>query len=261
MTRAILDRQLQDLSEQILHMSALVDEAFAQGLAALTWREACFCEVAIASKTLIESARRDIEQQAFRVLTLQQPIGGRDLRFLTTIPAIAAELERIAEGGVDASRVLLQLFSLMDPITSSTSDAEISGTNTAQDRKPLLMASKAEEAAIADLLTLGKEAKRILGATLKAFATRDALAANAIWQENNTIDELYEKICDELIALLTGVHAIPEIPYDERIPLRLAYLLWLADRLERVAGHCTTICERTVFITEGRPITTLTLAS
>ncbi len=92
MIRTILDRQLQDLSEQILHMSALVDEAIAQGLAALTWREACFCEVAIASKTLIESARRDIEQQAFRILTLQQPLGGSDLRFLTTMPAIATEL-------------------------------------------------------------------------------------------------------------------------------------------------------------------------
>jgi hypothetical protein len=104
MIRTILDRQLQDLSEQILHMSVCVDEAFAQGLAALTWRELCFCEVAIASKTLIDSARQNIEQQAFRILTLQQPIGGRDLRFLTTIPAIAAELERIAEGGVDAFR-------------------------------------------------------------------------------------------------------------------------------------------------------------
>ena len=101
MIRTILDRQLQDLSEQILHMSALVDEAFAQGIAALTWREVCFCEVATTSKTLIESARKDIEQQAFRILSLQQPIGGRDLRFLSTIPAIAAELERIAAGGVD----------------------------------------------------------------------------------------------------------------------------------------------------------------
>lgn len=259
--RTVLDRQLQDLSEQVLHMSALVDEAFAQGLAALTSRVASLCESAMASKILIESSRRGIERQAFRILTLQQPIGGRDLRFLTTIPAIATELERIAEGGVDASRVLLQLFSLMDPITNSTRDAAISETRTPQDREPLLMASKAEEVAIADLLALGKEARRILGATLQAFAARDALLARTIWQENHTIDELYEKIRDELIALLTRVHATPEMPQDERIPLRLAYLLWLADRLEHVAGYCATICERTVFIAEGRPITTLTLAS
>ncbi len=258
MIRTILERQLQDLSEQILHMSSLVDEAFAQGLAALTWREASFCEAAIASKTLIASTRRDIEQQTFRILTLQQPIGGRDLRFLTTIPAIAAELERIAEGGVDASRVLLQLFSLMDPLTNSTINAAIPWTDSAQDRKPLLMASKAEEVAIADLLTLGKQAKRVLGATLKAFAARDALAASIICQENDAIDEQYEHIRAELIALLTRVHTMAD---DERIPLRLTSLLWLADRLERVGGHCATICERTVFIAEGRPITTLTLAS
>lgn len=261
MTRTILDRHLQDLSEQVLHMSVLVDEAFAQGLAALTWREVCFCEVAIASRTLIESARRGIEQQAFRILTLQQPIGGRDLRFLTTIPAIAAELERIAEGGVDASMVLLQLFSAMDPIIDSTRDAANPETNTPQDRKPLLMASKAEEVAIADLLTLGKEARRILGATLQAFAARDALTSNTIWQANTTIDERYEKTRDELIALLTRVHPTPEMLYDECVPLRITYLLWLADRLERVAGYCAAICERTVFIAEGRPITMLTLAS
>lgn len=259
--RTILDRQLQDVSEQILHMSALVDEAFSQGLAALTWRDGCFCEAAIASKASIESARRDIEQQAFRILTLQQPIGGRDLRFLTTTPAIATELERIAEGGVEASRVLLQLFSLMDPSADSTRDAAIPGTNTAYDRKPLLMASKAEEVAIADLLTLGKAAMRILGATLQAFAARDALVARTIYQEDSAIDEQYGHIRDELIALLTGVHTMPEMPYDERFPLRLTHLLWIADRLKRIAGYCAAICERTVFIAEGRSITTLTLAS
>ena len=118
-----------------------------------------------------------------------------------------------------------------------------------------------EEVAIVDLLALGKQAKHVLGATLKAFAARDALAASTTCQENEAIDEQYEHIRDELIALLAKVHTMPERPYDERIPLRLTYLLWLADRLERIAGHCATICERTVFIAEGRPITTLTLAS
>ena len=259
--RTILDRQLKDLSEQILQMSALVDEAFAQGLAALTWREASFCEAVIASRTLIESSRRDIEQQAFRILMLQQPLGGRDLRFLTTIPAIAAELQRIAEGGVDASRVLLQLFSLMDPITNSIGDVAIAGANTAQERKPLLMASTAEEVAIADLLTLGKQARRILEATLQAFVARDVLAAKTIWKEVDTIDEQYEHIRDELIALLAGVHAPAEIQKDEHIASRITYLLWLGDRLERIAGYCAAICERAVFIAEGTPVTLLTRAS
>lgn len=261
MIRTILDGQLQDLSEQILHMWDFVDEAFAQGLLALKWRAASFCEAAIAYKPLIESARRDIEKQAFRVLTLQQPLGGRDLRFLAAVPAIATELERISEGGVGASRLLTQIFSLMDPNTHSTVDTEISGIETAQDHKPLLVAGAAEEVAMADLLALGKETRRVLGATLKAFAARDALAASTLWRKDNAIDEHYKKVRDELIALLTRVHTMPEMQDDERVPSRITYLLWLAHRLERVADYCAAVCERTAFIAEGTLITTLTQAS
>jgi phosphate uptake regulator len=149
----------------------------------------------------------------------------------------------------------------MDTITNTKRDAAISETNTPMDRTPLLMASEEEEVAIADLLTLGKEAKRILGATLQAFAERSALSARTIWQEDHTIDEQYEHIRDELIVLLTRIHTMPDMANNERVASRITYLLWLADRLERVAGYCATICERTVFIAEGTPITTLTLAS
>jgi len=123
------------------------------------------------------------------------------------------------------------------------------------------MASTAEEAAIADLLALGREAKYMLGATLQAFAARDVLATKTIWKEVDTIDEQYEHIRDELIALLAGVHATTEMQKDEHIASRITYLLWLADRLEHVAGYCAAICERAIFIAEGTPVTTLTRAS
>ena len=112
MTRTALDRQLQDLSEQLLHMWALSDQAFEEGLEALKLRDPSLCQAAMSYKPQIESARTDIEKQAFRVLSLQQPLGGRDLRFVTAIPAIAAEVDRIGEGGVEAARSLMQIFSL-----------------------------------------------------------------------------------------------------------------------------------------------------
>src|SRR5260370_41959850 len=146
----------------------------------------------------------------------------------------------------------MQLFSLMDPLTNSTKNAAIPGTNTAKDRKPLLMASKAEEVAIADLLALGKQAKRVLGATLRAFAECSALAARTIWQENDAIDEQYEHLRDELIALLAKVHTMAEWPYDERVHLRVSSLLRQADRMERIAVRCAAIGERPVVFAEGR---------
>ena len=248
MTRTVLDRQLRDLSEQLLHMWALSDQAFEEGLEALKRRDPSLCQAAISYKPLIEATHADIEKQAFRVLSLQQPLGGRDLRFVTATPAIAAEVDRIGEGGVEAARLLMQIFSLREHLAS-------------RDREAFSVAGETEEGAMADLLELGKEARRVLEATLKAFAARDARSAILIWQGNKIIHQRYEHVRDELIELLTKMHTIPELRSDERSPRRIAYLLLLAQRLARVADHCNSICERTVFIVEGITKETLVQAS
>jgi len=182
------------------------------------------------------------------VLSLQQPLGGRDLRFVTAVPAIAAEVDRIGEGGVEAARLLMQILSLSEHPAN-------------RDRKAFSVAGETEEGAMADLLELGKEARRILGATLKAFAARDARSARLIWQGNEIIYQRYEQVQDELIDLLTKMHTIPELRKDEGSPRRIAHLLLLAQRLARVADYCTSICERTVFIAEGITKATLVRAS
>jgi len=53
------------------------------------------------------------------------------------------------------------------------------------------------------------------------------------------------------MAMLEGARAIPALHNDSRILQRATYMLWIAHKLERVADHCTNICERIVFIVEG----------
>jgi phosphate uptake regulator len=248
MTRTVLDRQLQDLSEQLLRMWALSDEAFEEGLDALNRRDPTLCQAAMSDQTLIETTRADIEKQAFRVMCLQQPLGGRDLRFVTAIPAIAAEVDRIGEGGIEAARSLMQIFSL-------------GGFQESKEREAFSVSEEPEERAMADLLELGKEARCVLGATLKAFAARDARSATLIWQGNKIINQRYEHLQDELIALLTKMYTLPELRKKEEGPQRIAYLRLFAQRLMRMADHCNTICERTVFIAEGITRETLERAS
>jgi phosphate uptake regulator len=248
MTRTVLDRQLQDLGEQLLHMWALSDQAFLVGLEALKRRDPTLCQSAMSYKPLIEATRADIEEKAFRVLCLQQPLGGRDLRLVTAISAIAAEVDRIEEGGVEAVRLLMQIFSLKERPAGRDQDA-------------YSVPGEVEEVAMVDLLELGKEARRVLGATLKAFAARDASSATLIRQGNEIINQRYEHLQDELIALLAKMHTMPELRKNEESPRRIAYLLLLAQRLMRVADHCNTICERTVFITDGITRETLERAS
>lgn len=239
MIRTVLDRQLQTLSEQILNMWALSDQAFEKGLEALKQWDSSLCQAAISYQPLIKAARVDIEKRAFSVLTLQQPLGGRDLRFVASIPAIAAELEHIGEGGVEAARILMQVFSLIEPLEGSPHEA-------------FPAAGEAEEVAMPDLLELGKEARRLLGVTLKAFAARDSHSASAIRQGEQILNHRYEYVRDELIEFLTQMQTMPLLRCDEQSPRRIAYLLSLAHRLARVADHCDAICERTVFIVEGK---------
>lgn len=238
MTRTVLDRQLQALSEQILAMWALSDQAFEKGLEALKQQDASLCQAAIHYQPLIKAARVDIEKMAFSVLTLQQPLGGRDLRFVASIPTITAELERIGEGGVAAARILMQIFSLQGPLGGDHNTSSATG--------------EAEALAMPDLLALGEEARRLLGVAFKAFAARDAHAASAIRHGEQLLNHRYEYVRDELIEFLTQMQAVPLSRSDEQSPRRIAYMLSLANRLARVADHCNAICERTVFIAEGK---------
>jgi phosphate uptake regulator len=130
-----------------------------------------------------------------------------------------------------------------------------------RDQEAFSVQGEAEEVAMADLHELGKEARRVLGATMKAFAARDASSATLSWQGNMIINQRYEHLQDEMIALLTKMHTLPELRKNEEGPRRIAYLLLLAQRLMRIADHCNTICERTVFIAEGITRETLEWAS
>ena len=53
------------------------------------------------------------------------------------------------------------------------------------------------------------------------------------------------------MTLLEGAHVLPALLNDPHIVQRATYLLWIAHKLERMADHCTNICERIVFIVEG----------
>ena len=52
--------------------------------------------------------------------------------------------------------------------------------------------------------------------------------------------------------MLEGSQAIIALAHDPSILQRVTYLTWIAHNLERMADHCTNICERIVFINEGQ---------
>src|SRR5579863_5049427 len=112
MARTILDKELQDLSEQIIKLGALVDDALGKALEALETGDLAKSGMVIEADAMIDSLRAAVEEHTIRLLTLQQPLGGRDLRFLTSALSIAGDLERAGDGAAGIAQIILRMSPL-----------------------------------------------------------------------------------------------------------------------------------------------------
>lgn len=245
MSRTVLDKELQELNDQICRLGALVDDALGKALEALGSGDIAKAGMVIEADTLIDSLRAAVEEHTIRLLTLQQPLGGRDLRLLSSVLSIAGDLERAGDGAAGIAQIILR----MDPLraTNAQQEVKVSDGNRPDGQKDEI----SEASILREMLELGNEARRVLKGTMEAFAKRDVEAARYIWEEDDVVDVRYHLVRHDLMAMLEGARAIPALQNDSRILQRATYLLWIAHKLERVADHCTNVCERIVFIVEG----------
>jgi len=245
MTRTVLDSELQDLDNQMIKLGQLVDDALGKSLEAIGTGNQATAGMVIEADAIIDSLRTAIEEHTIRLLTLQQPLGGRDLRYLTSVFSIVGDLERIGDGAAGIAQNMLRMEPLRSPHLSQVAihvDAEAAA---GQEHHTT------EAEIVRNMLDLGNDARRVLQGTMEAFAHRDVKAARYLWQEDDVVDVRYHLVRHDLMALMEGARAIPALQSDSRILQRATYLLWIGHKLERVADHSSNICERVVFIAEG----------
>src|SRR5437764_10885367 len=121
MARTVLDKELQELDEQILRLGSLVDDALAKALESLETGDIAKAGLVIEADAIIDTLRAAIEEHTIRLLTLQQPLGGRDLRYLTSALSIAGDLERTGDGAAGIAQIILRL----SPLHSNTAQVKI----------------------------------------------------------------------------------------------------------------------------------------
>jgi phosphate transport system protein len=247
--RTILDAQLHEIGAGIVQLGTLVGTALEQALQALQSGDQALCSQVIASDKAINDLRFEVERLAFHSLVLQQPLGGRDLRFLSSITSITGDLERMGDNAKGIARLLLLMT---PPPATSTNQVHIDPPVVVDgDQKPQSGHAITENTIILKLLDLGQEARRLLRGTMDAFERKDAHAAREIWQEDDAVDASYQLVHQDLMTMLTAIHTTPQLQQDPFIIQRMTYWLWIAHNLERAGDHCTNICERIVFFLEG----------
>jgi phosphate transport system protein len=95
---------------------------------------------------------------------------------------------------------------------------------------------------LVDIPLMAQKATDMLKRSLDAFINRDAKTAEAICNEDDQVDRLYEQVYRELLSYMIE---------DPKTITRATYLIWVAHNLERIADRTTNICERTVYLATG----------
>ncbi len=211
MVRKTLDRELQRLQDEIVLMSSMVMRAIRESVTALKHHDIEAARLIILNDKEINKKRFDTESSVLVLIATQQPMAG-DLRVLAAVLEISTELERVGDYAKGIAKIT-QLIGQEPHI------------------KPLV-----------DIPRMADLALSMLDRAIDAFLRRDVELARAIPREDDLVDNLYNQVNSELLALILS---------NPRVMGQANYLLWAAHNLERAADRVTNICERVVFTVTG----------
>lgn len=211
MARIYFSRELQRLQDEILLLGSMVQQALSEAVTALAKRDLDTARRIVAGDREINRRRYRIEDDCLSLIAMQQPAAG-DLRLLAAILEISTELERIGDYAKGISKINLMMGP--EPLI-----------------KPLV-----------EIPQMCDKAIDMLARSLDAFVNQDVAAARAIPLEDDLIDDLYNTVNRQLIALIVKN---PEIIDQAN------YLTWVAHNLERAGDRVSNICERVIYTVTG----------
>ena len=212
MTRHTLERELDEVQEDMLVMADMVATAIELSIDALKNRDIELAKKIIHDDTLINAKRFEIEEKCLEIMATQQPLAG-DLRTLIAVLHIIVDLERMGDHAEGSAKVAIML-------------------STDPPLKPYI-----------DIPRMAEIAVRMLRASLEAFKARDVDAARAICDEDDEVDMLYDQVYRELLVYMLN---------DPKTIERATHVTWVAHNLERIADRVTNICERVVYMVQGK---------
>lgn len=193
-------------------MAGMVESAISQSIEALRLRDVALARRIIEDDAKINRRRYDIEERCIELISLQAPLAS-DLRTIISVLHITVDLERMADHAEGIAKIALMLAD-EPPI------------------KPLI-----------DIPRMAEIAIEMLHGSVEAYKLRDTKRAFEIINKDDTVDALYEQVYHELLMYMIK---------DPQVIQRATYLIWVAHNLERCADRSTNICERVIFLVEGR---------
>lgn len=251
MPRKVLDQEMQELHAQIMHTGSLVGETLAKALASLETGDQTALHELVTIGTDLNRLSAAIEKQAIRLLILQQPLGGKDLRYLTAALPIAGQLEQAGDEVMEIARTMLQMSPLpvnrlRDVKAQKGLPAEVDDGST---EEPLHIT---EKVILRGLLDLGREALHMLQEAMRAFDRTDSKVARDVEEEWEYLELRHQRVSQDLMSVLARTYStIPAVQSGLYMLQNATQLFWIAQKLKQFADHAKKICKRVIYIVEG----------
>ena len=212
--RSRFDEQLALLNKEMIEMGALCEEVIAFASKALTEADPELAQRVAPLDAEIDQKERNIESLCLKLLLQQQPVA-RDLRQISAALKMITDMERIGDHASDISELTL------------------------------CMAGTPYIKKLEHVQQMAKETIVMLVSSIEAYVNADEKKAKSVIAHDDIVDDLFDTIKNELIAM------IHDNPDDGE---QACDLLMVAKYLERIGDHATNISEWVLFSIMGEHV-------
>lgn len=206
------DEQLGMLNVGLIRMGALCEDAIAY-TGRILMGEINLKDEVDRTEHQIDQMEREIEALCMRLLLQQQPVA-KDLRLVSSALKMISDMERIGDQASDIAE-----------ICSYIQGIEIESRLHIRD--------------------MAEATGRMVTESVDSFVKKDLAIARRVMESDDTVDQLFQKVKQELIGLLS------EGSIREEMGEFCIDMLMIAKYFERIGDHATNIAEWVEFSITG----------
>lgn len=206
------DGQLVQLNNELIEMGGMIEKAISDTVKALVNQDIELASNVIEYDEEIDHQEREIEQLCLKLLLQQQPVA-KDLRLISAALKMITDMERIGDHATDISEITIEL----------SKESYIKKLDHIQQ--------------------MAKETMVMLVQSVEAFVNKDMDKARTVIVHDDVVDDLFNKVKAELIAM---------IHEDVNAGEQASDLLMAAKYFERIGDHATNISEWVIFSITGQ---------
>lgn len=206
------ESELQSVFNKLIGMCRDVEQAIDRSIEALKTRNDDLARSVMEEDRNIDLTEREIEQDCLKILLMEHPVAG-DFRDVSAALKMITDLERIADQAADICEITLQFG------------------NEEFIKKP------------EHIEMMAKIAIGMVKDGVHSYINKDLETARSLDKRDDRVDELFEKVKEELISLIKS---------DPNNTDQAILFMMIAKYLERIGDHAVNIGEWAEYAVTGQ---------